>query len=61
MFIVATIISTYAFTSLFGVGTTIYNEKAQCLALLVLFGVVSDATTPGLNDSERVESMTYKR
>lgn len=26
-----------------------------------LFGVVSDPTTPGLNDSERVYTMTNKR
>ena len=44
--------------ALFGYDTTIYNEQVTdifntVLALLVLFGVVSDPTTPGLNDSER--------
>lgn len=44
--------------ALFGFDTTIYNEQVTdifntVLALFVLFGVVSDPTTPGLNDSER--------
>lgn len=44
--------------ALFGYNTTIYNERVTdifntVLALLVLFGVVSDPTTPGMNDSER--------
>ncbi|WP_427071218.1 phage holin [Lysinibacillus fusiformis] len=42
----------------FGFDTTIYNEQVTdvfntVLALLVLFGVVSDPTTPGINVSER--------
>lgn len=50
--------------ALFGFDTTIYNEQVTdifntVLALLVLFGVVSDPTTPGLNDSER--AMRYER
>ncbi|MED4701598.1 phage holin [Lysinibacillus capsici] len=50
--------------ALFGFDTTIYNEQVTdifntVLALLVLFGVVSDPTTPGLNDSER--AMRYDR
>ncbi|WP_025114562.1 phage holin [Lysinibacillus fusiformis] len=44
--------------TLFGFDTTIYNDQVTdifntVLALLVLFGVVSDPTTPGMNDSER--------
>ncbi|KUF37455.1 phage holin [Lysinibacillus sp. F5] len=44
--------------AIFGYDTTIYNERVTdifntLLALLVLFGVVSDPTTPGMNDSER--------
>lgn len=44
--------------ALFGFDTTIYNEQVTdifntVLALLVLFGVVSDPTTTGLNDSEQ--------
>ncbi|WP_342441727.1 phage holin [Lysinibacillus sp. FSL K6-0075] len=50
--------------ALFGLDTTIYNEQVTdifntVLALLVLFGVVSDPTTPGMNDSER--AMGYAR
>ncbi|SPT95541.1 Holin [Lysinibacillus capsici] len=50
--------------ALFGFDTTIYNEQVTdifntVLALLVLFGVVSDPTTPGLNDSER--AMGYNK
>lgn len=50
--------------ALFEYDTTIYNEQVTdifntVLALLVLFGVVSDPTTPGLNDSER--AMRYDR
>lgn len=50
--------------ALFGFDTTIYNEQVTdifntVLALLVLFGVVSDPTTPGMNDSER--AMKYGR
>jgi len=50
--------------ALFGYDTTIYNEQVTdifntVLALLVLFGVVSDPTTPGMNDSER--ALKYDR
>jgi len=50
--------------ALFGYNTTIYNEQVTdifntVLAMLVLFGVVSDPTTPGLNDSER--AMEYNK
>lgn len=50
--------------TLFGFDTTIYNDQVTdifntVLALLVLFGVVSDPTTPGINDSER--ALKYDR
>ncbi|MEK5432572.1 phage holin [Lysinibacillus sp. FSL R7-0073] len=50
--------------TLFGFDTTIYNDHVTdifntVLALLVLFGVVSDPTTPGINDSER--ALKYDR
>ncbi|RUL56448.1 phage holin [Lysinibacillus antri] len=44
--------------NLFGIDTTIYNERVTdifntVLAILVLIGVVHDPTTTGLSDSEQ--------
>ena len=49
-------------TSFFGVDTTIYNDQVTdlfntVLAILVLFGVVSDPTTTGMSDSQ--QAMRY--